>query len=458
MNELSNLTSGVVKVIICSPLPETPDNFMIEVAENSKVIDLKLAIHQKHPLQPHPSSIKLIFSGKLLENNQEVNTIQNYAETSSLSTIHMVVNPPPTSTSHKVFSNTKSTLQNPAPRHNSTYTTSSNLSNTQVNPTQTSTPESANNSAYTTLDNPNNSQNTPESVSAFAAKALGPIFQYVYIDGQLYLARWPQASFSNYLYHPPSDNLRNLIRNHRSAAARDNNPYSPLNTRLNALNTDNIDLNRELGILEQLVQLNNINTGRQRRAANLQVFFNFFSRSTRTIRHYLSNLTLEMVFKFLWALARLALLYLFFLKRASLKVLITLISLFLTALILRTDYFNRILDRINQINVNMYNQIPDNQNEQHNLTQEQNLENMPEQQTPQTPDVGSSRVHTSMNNTETPSPNTIEDFVNTNEPAIINNDQPNLEIPLRNRIGALLLNFVFSLVPRPPAAARQQAQ
>ncbi|OMJ27431.1 hypothetical protein AYI69_g3133 [Smittium culicis] len=85
--------SKVLSFFVCSPTIDTPENFCVEVAESAQIAELKNQIYAKHPLKPLASAIRLIFRGKLLLDDNLVNSLCNYSECKSAPIIHMVVNP-----------------------------------------------------------------------------------------------------------------------------------------------------------------------------------------------------------------------------------------------------------------------------------------------------------------------------------------------------------------------------
>ncbi|OMJ22314.1 hypothetical protein AYI70_g2962, partial [Smittium culicis] len=70
--------SKVLSFFVCSPTIDTPENFCVEVAETAQIAELKNQIYAKHPLKPLASAIRLIFRGKLLLDENLVNSLCNY--------------------------------------------------------------------------------------------------------------------------------------------------------------------------------------------------------------------------------------------------------------------------------------------------------------------------------------------------------------------------------------------
>ncbi|OLY80461.1 hypothetical protein AYI68_g3623 [Smittium mucronatum] len=366
----------VLSFHVCSPTIETPEDFIVEVPESSSIFGLKTAIYDIHPLKPLASEIRLIFRGKLLADNDSVNSLCNYSESNSSPVIHMVVNPnscaitkpvkieSPILTDSKIFNSTVETDRRVADSIPS-YEDLRDKKDFSSKVPDTPKDEVDNQSA-----------NPLDSGLLTSAKPLSPIYQYLFINGQAYLAVWPSSPSerSSIPYPVPlysdlgqfttprfAQNYDRIYRGLNYVSILDPYVERPLSTGFSEFSPE------DRQIVDEILQRNNLsfptpndstfiirdsNNSVPQLNRNQNVnFFNrngMLSRIFTRVRSFMSSLTISSVGLYLWTVFKFGLIYLLFLQGTKLSNVLMLLLIILGINLMNTDYVRNLLNNYNR--------------------------------------------------------------------------------------------------------------
>ncbi|PVZ97690.1 hypothetical protein BB558_006350 [Smittium angustum] len=451
----NNSKMRALSFIICSPTVDTPDNFSVDTPINSKVLDLKREIEIHHPLHPKASTLRLIYKGKLLVDKDDISPVAESSLSGDTPVIHMVVNllKNPHIITSKPTKTESSSKNEPAAVSIDSPTKKNTQDDSSIeNPGEPNTKE---NNIYDT------SQNTSGGIQALSSK-----FQYLFIDGQVYLAVWPNT--------PPTieDRYSHVFNSQSSrigysslASSYPPNHYPVLGTNMlpyvssyGSIHNNNINGNilanntfvgrdpiyNQLGELElnelQVLLNGEIPIDRLAQVIPQNNDPNIFSAVMSTLSTIYQNLstifsyiTLASVTRAFWMFFKVGIFFLLFLRDGSMSKLFTFACIAISIFVLQSEFLRTFINRFyERNNGNVITNQPQ-QNENINAN----------------PEIDPNQVNLEDDNTVEQNTGLVDDGA----------VQENIldQISVFGRMRALLFALLFSVLPSTPIVLPQEA-
>ncbi|CEI90196.1 hypothetical protein RMCBS344292_04525 [Rhizopus microsporus] len=87
------MDSSEKDLIVCIRSPSLEETLSVTISPNATILDLKQAIEPIHPHHPNSSDQRIIYSGRLLQDTEVIDTVVSKANSDVAPTFHLVVKP-----------------------------------------------------------------------------------------------------------------------------------------------------------------------------------------------------------------------------------------------------------------------------------------------------------------------------------------------------------------------------